>query len=398
MATITPIKKNGKLVSYKFRVFLERNEFGNQIFRCMNWKVPDSLTASKAERIARKTAEEWEILTKKEYREAKLQKNDSVLSNNEYEITLSDFIDKYWFPICIDNGEHKPKTISFYNSNLKNIYEYFSNFTLGKITSSDIQEFMIYLRKKCDYAPCYVHHHYRTLKMIFDFAFKQEFILKNPVDAVDKPKLTKNKIDALTKEEAKRFITLLEEVSLEFHCMLDLMIKTGIRRGECIGLKWKDIDTAASTIRIERNVSQTSKSGLIVGTTKTISGMRTIPIMHDTLNLLLKFKNEEKNKYNEFNDESFIFHSKNDIFVPRNPDSVTRKVKRFMKNNNLPDMSPHDLRHSCATLLLQNGADIKSVQDILGHSNASTTLNFYVKSDLTQMREATSKLSEAFGF
>lgn len=65
-----------------------------------------------------------------------------------------------------------------------------------------------------------------------------------------------------------------------------------------------------------------------------------------------------------------------------------------MKRIGLPDMSPHDLRHTCASLLLQSGADIKSVQDILGHSDASTTLNFYVRSDMDSMRGATKK---AFG-
>ena len=68
-----------------------------------------------------------------------------------------------------------------------------------------------------------------------------------------------------------------------------------------------------------------------------------------------------------------------------------------MKANGLPDMSPHDLRHSCATLLLDNGADIKSVQEILGHTNASTTLNYYVRSDIGRMKAATDKFANAFG-
>ena len=94
--------------------------------------------------------------------------------------------------------------------------------------------------------------------------------------------------------------------------------------------------------------------------------------------------------------DAFLFHRIDDIYSPIDPNAITRRVKRFMKNNGLPDLSPHDLRHSCATLLLAQGADVKSVQQILGHSDASTTLNFYVRADLQQMRAATDKMAAAF--
>ena len=96
-------------------------------------------------------------------------------------------------------------------------------------------------------------------------------------------------------------------------------------------------------------------------------------------------------------DKAFIFSRTGNLFAAHDPSSVTRRVKRFMRLHNLPDMSPHDLRHSCATLLLTNGADMKSVQEILGHANASTTLNFYARTDEQQMKAAAQKFAEAFG-
>ena len=94
---------------------------------------------------------------------------------------------------------------------------------------------------------------------------------------------------------------------------------------------------------------------------------------------------------------AFVFSRPDAPFEPRDPSAITRRMKRFVRSAGLPDVSPHDLRHSCASLLLSSGADIKSVQEILGHADASTTLNFYVKTDLKQMRNATEKYAQAFG-
>ena len=80
---------------------------------------------------------------------------------------------------------------------------------------------------------------------------------------------------------------------------------------------------------------------------------------------------------------------------PRDPSYLTKHMKKLMKKADLPNMSPHDLRHTCASLLLQNGADIKSVQDILGHADARTTLNFYARSDIARMRTS---LESTFDF
>lgn len=85
----------------------------------------------------------------------------------------------------------------------------------------------------------------------------------------------------------------------------------------------------------------------------------------------------------------FLFHLTEDSNQLHNPTYITKNMQKFMKRIGLPDMSPQVMWHTCASLLLQSGADIKSVQDILGHSNASTTLNFYVGSNMETIRDAT---------
>lgn len=218
------------------------------------------------------------------------------------------------------------------------------------------------------------------------------------MELVEKPKLPRKKVDALSPEEAREFFVVLEACPLELHCMLHLLITTGIRRGECVGLKWRDIDEKQALIHIERNVTNTVKDGITINTPKTTAGFRMVPIMPSTLALLRQLKQERQEQFPAMIiEDSFIFPGKEDIFSPRTPESVTRRVKRFMQRSNLPDLSPHDLRHSCATLLLAQGADIKSVQQILGHTDARTTLNFYVKADLQQMKAATDKMAAAFG-
>jgi len=246
-------------------------------------------------------------------------------------------------------------------------------------------------------SPKSIRHQYVTLNVIFEYAEKQEMIAKNPMEKVDAPKKDKKPVDALTQEQAEQFFKLLPSCALDFRCILQLLITTGMRRGECIGLKWGDVDETACAIKVERNVTYTPQGGIIVSTPKTSNSVRTIPIMPTTLQLLQQLKRQtQRENPGTILESAFVFPGAEDIFSPRDPSSITRRVKRFMKSNGLPDLSPHDLRHSCATLLLSQGADIKSVQEILGHADASTTLNFYVKADLRQMQAATDKLAAAF--
>ena len=398
MATITPKLCNGKPVSFRFRACVGRDQTGKQVFRSTTWKVPLNSTQSRIERMARREAEKWEREVKIEY-EKDLQNPDRVKTRtiSQMKTGFSQFVSDIWFPICVQNGERKPKTVSFYKDTAKNITTYFNGCYLQEISAADIQTFLIYLRMERNLAPQTVHHHYRTLNMVFCFALQQDFLITNPMDKIAPPKLERKPIHAFTQEQAKVLIEDLNDGPLDLRCLLYLFITTGIRRGELLGLKWCNIEEKECIIHINHNVTYTSQSGIVVSTPKTIRSARSIPILPNILDslLLLKKQQQKENPGSDIND-GFVFHGKAGIYVPKNPDAVTRRVKRFMKRHDLPDMSPHDLRHSCATLLLQSGADVKSVQDILGHTNASTTLNFYVRSDLQQMKTATNKLATVF--
>ena len=150
----------------------------------------------------------------------------------------------------------------------------------------------------------------------------------------------------MTEEQAQEFFKALSDCPLDFHCILQLLITTGMRRGECLGIQWGDIDEMGGTITISRNVSYTPQSGIVVSTPKTTNSVRTIPIMKNTLRLLQQLKSQMQNQHPDtVLTKAFLFPKSNEVFFPRDPNSVTWRVKRFMKRNGFPDLSPHDLRH-----------------------------------------------------
>ncbi|MBR7149740.1 MAG: site-specific integrase [Oscillospiraceae bacterium] len=400
MATIVPNTKNGKIVSYKFRAFLGRTETGKQVTSYTTWRVPDGLSPAKAQKAAEKAAAQWE----RELREGPQKELAPPERIKQHEIArthteFSAFTWEMWFPLRISDGQHKHTTVEFYRHTTRRVAEYFKGQTLQSITTLDVQRVLNYFRT--DYrnkqgkpiSDKTVRHSYCVLVLIFDFAVELELIPKNPMDKVNCPKLAKKKVNAFTKEQAQEFLTLLASSPLDFRCMMYLLITAGLRRGELLGLQWQDIDFEHLAIEIRRNVTYSPARGIILDTPKTNTSSRIIPLLPSVAALLKTYRAETPFGSGK---TDLLFPGEHGNDIPRSPSAITQRVKRFMQLHGLPDMSPHDLRHSCATLLLSSGADIKSVQEILGHTDASTTLNFYVRSDLQQMKAATDKLGAAF--
>lgn len=407
MARITENLKDGRIVSYRFIACVGRDAHGKQVRRFATWHPPDGLRQSRVRAAAEKAAADWEEAVRQQYAEElerAARPDPSYIPPEERRDDFCDFVDNVWYKLYICNGDRKKTTEAYYSDISKYITDYFSGSVLQDITPLQIQEYLHHLRdvhfkkKKKAMSQKYLQHQYGTLKNIFGYAERNNLLVKNPMNGVEAPKLKKKKVDALTAEQASIFFSKLVDCPIDLQCLLHVLITTGLRRGECIGLKWKDVDEKNSILHIERGVAYTAKTGVVISTPKTQSSIRDIPLMPSTLSMLQQYKTKFKKEHPAtIIKDAFIFHRNDDIFQPIDPNAVTRRVKRFMRSAGLPDLSPHDLRHSCATLLLAQGADVKSVQQILGHSDASTTLNFYVRSDVEQMRAATDKMADAFG-
>lgn len=405
MATIYEKTKNKKIISFKFRAFLGTDESGKQIFKCSTWTPPPELTNAKSRKAAKIAADEWEKQVKQEFNLAqKAEQEEISAAVPEVNYTFDRFVNEVWFPLCVRDGTHRPSTIAMYSHILNVLLPYFEGVPLQEITGIKITQYLHWLRNEYrtkygkPLSPKSIKHHYNILGIIFNYAEKQDIIIKNPMRRVDPPKVEKKSVDALSQEETEQFFVALDGCELDFKCLMYLLITTGLRRGEACGLQWNDIDFNNRTISVNRSVSYTPESGITVSKPKTATSIRTIPAMNTTLELLWKLKCEQQQShpYTVLN-LAFVFPALDSPFTPRDPNNITRRMRRFIKRAGLPNVSPHDLRHSCATLLLGSGADIKSVQQILGHADASTTLNYYVKSDMKQMRAATEKYAAAFG-
>ena len=355
MANIRENKRNGKLVSYRFTVCLDRDAQGKQIRRYCTWTPEQGTTPSKARKATERAADAWEQEVRAEYQkqqEAKAQGRAYSLPPEKRKDDFVAFVTDTWFAVNVCGGDAKPATIAFYEYMSKPITEYFKGAVLQDITPIDIQKYFIYLRTDYKtkagkpFSAKSLRHQYVTLTAIFGYAEKQEMVSKNPMCNVDAPKQEKKPVDALTEEQAQEFFKALSDCPLDFHCILQLLITTGMRRGECLGLQWGDIDEMGGTITISRNVSYTPQSGIVVSTPKTTNSVRTIPIMKNTLRLLQQLKSQMQNQHPDtVLTKAFLFPKSNEVFFPRDPNSVTWRVKRFMKRNGFPDLSPHDLRH-----------------------------------------------------
>ena len=206
-----------------------------------------------------------------------------------------------------------------------------------------------------------------------------DMLSDNPCRRVTIPKGSKKERKILTIEETEEFFNLLKTAPLKYRAFFTLDIYSGIRRGEMLGLEWKDIDFQTGVIHIQRTSNYTKTNGIYTDTTKTESSVRFVKVPMEVIDVLLLYKEEQDEERIKLGSK---WHDTDRLFVkydgqPINPQTPYGWLKEFCEKNDFSFYGIHQFRHLHTSLLIGAGIDPTTVSGILGHSQVSTTLNLY---------------------
>ena len=215
----------------------------------------------------------------------------------------------------------------------------------------------------------------QVISSAMDMAVRHKLILTNPTEGCELPKVEHREMKTLPAEQLGAFLREAKESGVYELYYMDLA--TGLRRGELLGLKWEDIDLQNGIIHVRRQVARVDGEVKEMPL-KTKNSYRNISISSDAVAMLTEMEAHRSSDY--------VFPSSTG--GPISPDSVNNMLHRVLKRAGLPSIRFHDLRHTFATLALQNGVDIKTVSGMLGHFSAGFTLDTYAHVTTSAQKEA----------
>lgn len=230
-------------------------------------------------------------------------------------------------------------------------------------------------------SPKTVRNIHQILSSALNLARKQRLILTNPAEDCALPKVEHREMQTLTADQLAAFFREARESGVFELYYLEL--STGLRRGELLGLKWEDIDLECGNLRVRRQVARINGS-VVEAQLKTKNAYRTLALSADAVGVLQAQKKK-------VGGSTWVFPSPNG--GPISPDSVLHMLHRVLNRAGLPRVRFHDLRHTFATLALQNGVDIKTVSGMLGHYSAGFTLDTYAHVTTAAQRQAAGKMA-----
>ena len=259
------------------------------------------------------------------------------------------------------------------------------NLTLRELEARHLQMFYSEMLRKVK--PNTVIHYHAIIHSALKYAVKTDMLVQNVADKVDRPNKNSFQPVFLSAEEMQKMFEALRGTKLELPVLVAAFY--GFRRGEVLGLKWDAIDFERGTISVIRTVTTITLDGkqteIEQQSAKTKSSLRTLPLIGSFREYFLQVKEaQELNKQvcgNCYNHEYDGFVFVDELGERMRANYLTSAFPKFLESHGLRRMRFHDLRHSCASLLLANGVPLKHIQEWLGHSDFTTTANIYAHLD-----------------
>lgn len=348
--------------------------------------VTTDIPITKSEKTARKSAEE----IRRRYEE-ELNNNLKVTqmaqsSNNS--ILFCDYM-LNWLKMIKPNI--RPTTYGGYERIInKRIYPYFKNLnvTLTELKPIHIQAFYTYLFNELKLKGATVKKYHANILSALSYAEKMDLITSNPAKKVVTPKVEPYVPTFYNKDELQLLFNIIKDTNIKIPILIGAFY--GFRREEILGLKWNAIDFENNSITINFTVTEASYDGkhqiVAEAKTKTSSSYRTLPLIPKIKELLLEEKEKQRENKKIFKDcylntDNYVCVNEDGTLIK--PDYLTHKFHEIIINNKLKPIRLHDLRYSCASLLLKNAVYMKDIQVWLGHSSFNTTANLYAHVDKT---------------
>jgi len=318
------------------------------------------------------------------------------MENNPDNLTFGDWLD-IWLKDFVE-GSVSRGTYERYESNIRlHLKPTLGKKKLDKIKAFHLQN--LYNQKVRSLSPRSVRYIHTTARAALEKAVQNDILIKNPAKATNPPKSESKEVKCYTAEEVKAFLSLAKKRSRYYTAFL-LAATTGLRRGEILGLRWQDMDFKKETLKVNQNLSQTTR-GLEFGPLKSKLSHRTLTIPRAVIKAL---KEHQKEQLQEKMKNRPIYKKNDLVFAgedgsPVNPNSLTNRFKQIAKEleeKGYPRITLHSLRHSYASLALEAGTPVKTVQENLGHHSPAFTLSIYAHASDNSKRESAEKINGIF--
>ncbi len=285
----------------------------------------------------------------------------------------------------------------------KHILPYFDEkkITLANMDTKIIQQY-IDMKSKCGrldgkggLSPKSIRAHKNVISQALDMAVKHKLIPSNPCQFVDLPHLVRYESDFYTEQQLlDLFSALADDPMLP---LVKITALYGLRRSELLGLQWDSIDFDRQTLTVRHTISKVTKV-VAKDRTKNASSYRTFPLIPEALEIFKMAKcQEEQNRIafgREYQENNYVFKWADGHTY--SPDYVSHRFNDLLKMHNLPHIRFHELRHSCASMLIAMGWSLKDVQEWLGHADIQMTANIYSHLDIARKNKIAASLADKF--